>query len=57
MRNKELLEVKMERLAAEVKLIGYHVRRNEADTAFNKVGEVLEKIEDIQTLVRTESQD
>ena len=57
MRNKELLEVKMERLAAEVKLIGYHVRRGEADVAFNKVGEVLEKIEDIQTLVRTETQD
>jgi hypothetical protein len=57
MRNKELLEVKMERLTAEVKLIGYHIRRDENDTAFNKVGEVIEKIEDIQTLLRTETQD
>lgn len=57
MRNKELLEVKMERLTAEVKLIGYHIRRGETDTAYNKVGEVIEKIEDIQTLLRTETQD
>jgi len=42
---------------AEVKLIGYHIRRNENETAYLKVGEVLEKIEDMQTLVRTESQD
>ena len=57
MRNKELLDTKMDRLAAEVKLIGYHIRRNETETAYTKVGEVLEKIEDIQTLIRTESQD
>jgi len=57
MRNKELLDTKLDRLAAEVKLIGYHIRRNENETAYLKVGEVLEKIEDMQTLVRTESQD
>lgn len=57
MRNKELLETKMERLTAEVKLIGYHIRRDESNIAFDKVGEVLEKIEDIQTLLRTEHQD
>ena len=57
MRNKELLDTKMDRLAAEVKLIGYHIRRNETETAYTKVSEVLEKIEDMQTLIRTESQD
>ena len=57
MRNKELLEVKMERLTAEVKLIGYHIRRDESNVAFDKVREVIEKIEDIQTLIRTETQD
>ena len=57
MRNKELLDTKLDRLAAEVKLIGYHIRRNETETAYLKVGEILEKIEDMQTLVRTESQD
>ena len=57
MRNKELSDTKLDRLAAEVKLIGYHIRRNETETAYLKVGEVLEKIEDMQTLVRTESQD
>lgn len=57
MRNKELLEVKMERLTAEIKLIGYHIRRDETEVAYLKVAEVLEKIEDIQTLLRTETQD
>ena len=47
MRNKIVVENKLERLIAEIKLIGYHIRRNETDTAYLKVGEVIEKIEDI----------
>ncbi len=57
MRNKIVVENKLERLIAEIKLIGYHIRRNETDTAYLKVGEVIEKIEDINTLLRTETQD
>jgi hypothetical protein len=57
MRNKELFERKFETFESEVKLVGYHVRRNENDIAFEKVVEILEKIEDMRTLLNTESQD
>jgi hypothetical protein len=57
MRNKDLFEQKLERFEAEVKKIGYHIHRNELDVAFNKVGEILEKVADLRTLLNTESQD
>jgi hypothetical protein len=57
MRNKELFEKKLERLASEVKNIGFHIRRDEKDQAYELVGAVLERIADIDTLLRTESQD
>ena len=57
MRNKELFVRKLETFEAEVKLIGYHVRRNENDAAYDKVIEILEKIGDMRTLLNTESQD
>jgi len=57
MRNKELFEKKLERLASEVKNIGFHIRRDESDQAYELVGTVLERIADIDTLLRTESQD
>lgn len=57
MRNKELFERKLETFETEVKLVGYHVRRNENDAAYDKVIEILEKIGDMRTLLNTESQD
>lgn len=57
MRNKDLFEQKLERFEAEVKMQGYHIRRGEYDTAYNKVEELLEKIQDMRTLLNTESQD
>ena len=57
MRNKDLFEQKLERFESEVKKMGYHIHRNELDVAFNKVGELLEKIADLRTLLNTESQD
>lgn len=57
MRNKDLFEQKLERFEAEVKKQGYHIRRGEYDTAYNKVEELLEKIQDMRTLLNTESQD
>ena len=57
MRNKELFERKLETFEAEVKLVGYHIRRNEGDVAYNKVVDILEKIGDMRTLLNTESQD
>ena len=57
MRNKNLFEQKLERFEAEVKLQGYHIRRGEFDTAYTKVEELLEKIQDMRTLLNTETQD
>jgi septation ring formation regulator EzrA len=57
MRNKDLFEQKLERFEAEVKKVGYLVRRNELDEAYERVGELLEKIGDLRTLLNTESQD
>ena len=57
MRNKNLFEQKLERFEAEVKKQGYHIRRGEHDTAFKKVEELLEKIQDMRTLLNTEQQD
>lgn len=57
MRNKDVVQIKLERLEAEVKNIGYHIHKGERDTAYAKVAEVLEAIGDIRTLLNTESQD
>jgi len=57
MRKKDLFEQKLERFEAEVKKVGYLVRRNELDEAYERVGELLEKIGDLRTLLNTESQD
>lgn len=57
MRNKDLFEQKLERFESEVKKMGYHIHRNELDVAFEKVGEILEKVADMRTLLNTESQD
>lgn len=57
MRNKDLFVQKLERFESEVKKVGYHIHRNEQSEAYEKVAEILEKIEDLRTLLNTESQD
>ena len=57
MRNKNLFEQKLERFEAEVKKMGYHIRRNESNEAYEKVEELLDKIGDLRTLLNTEEQD
>lgn len=57
MRNRDLFEQKLTRFESEVKKVGYHIRRNESDVAFELVGDILEKIEDLRTLLNTEHQD
>lgn len=57
MRNKEVVQNKLERLEAEIKLIGYNIRTANQEIAFEKVGKVLEDLSDIKTLLNTESQD
>ena len=57
MRNKDLFVQKLERFEAEVKNMGYNIHRNELDTAYALVENLLEKIGDLRTLLNTESQD
>ena len=57
MRNKDLFEQKLERFESEVKKIGYHIRKNEVDVAYELVEVLLEKIGDLRTLLNTEHQD
>lgn len=57
MRTKEVILNKLERLEAEVKLIGYNIRTANQNEAYDKVGKVLEDIGDIRTILNTEHQD
>jgi hypothetical protein len=57
MRNRDVVQIKLERLEAEVKLIGYNIHKADRDTAYEKVSVVLEAIGDIRTLLNTENQD
>ena len=57
MRNKDLFEQKLEKFEAEVKMVGFLIHRNELTEAYERVGELLEKIGDMRTLLNTESQD
>lgn len=56
MRNKEVILTKLERLEAEIKLVGYNVRTANQDLAYEKVGKVLEDLGDIRSLINTEHQ-
>jgi len=57
MRNKDLFETKLTMFETEVKKVGYLIRRNELDQAYDQVGFILEKIGDLRTLLNTEHQD
>jgi len=57
MRNKEVFERRLERFEAGLKSVGYHIHREELDEAYKLIGSLLEKLEDLQTLLNTEEQD
>jgi len=57
MRNRDLFETKLERLESSIKLVGYHVHRDERQVAYDQIDKVLEMIQDVHTLLRTETQD
>jgi hypothetical protein len=57
MRNKDLFEQKMERVESIIKLVGYHIHRDEKDQAYELVGKSLNVLEEMFTLLRTETQD
>lgn len=57
MRNKELFGKKLERLSSEIKNVGFHIRRNETDIAYEMIAVLLERVQDLETLLNTETQD
>jgi hypothetical protein len=57
MRNKQVVENRLQRLESEVKNVGYLIRTQNLDEAFNKIETILEHIGDIQTFLNGESQD
>ena len=57
MRNKEVVQRKLERLAADIKQIDYSFKRNEISNGYNYIKKVKEDLGDIQTLLNTETQD
>ena len=57
MRNKNLFEQKLERFESQVKNMGYNIHKNELDTAYQLVEDLLEKVGDLRTLLNTEHQD
>ena len=47
----------MERLQSVVKLVGYHIHRDEKEQAYELVDKSLSIMEEMFTLLRTETQD
>lgn len=57
MKTKEVIQSKLERVEAKVKKMGYHIRREEYDTAYGMIEKVLSDTADIQTYLNRETQD
>ena len=57
MRNKEVVQRKLERLVADIKLIGYSFKTNDPSNGYKYIDKTLEDIGDINTLLNTETQD
>lgn len=57
MRNKEVIEARLERLESEIKNAAYLIRIAKPDEAYAKVDVILEHISDIRTFLNGESQD
>lgn len=57
MRNKVVVEGRLQRLESEVKNVGYLIRTQNLEEAFTKIEILLEHISDIQTFLNGETQD
>lgn len=57
MRNKEVVEKNIERIEAQIKKVGYHIKRNESQEGFDLIAKILEITSNIQTLLNREVQD
>lgn len=57
MRNKLVVEGRLQRVESEVKNVGYLIRTQNLEEAFAKIETILEHVSDIQTFLNGESQD
>ena len=57
MRNKQVIETRLERLESEIKNTAYLIRTNSGEEAYAKIEVLLEHISDIRTFLNGETQD
>ena len=57
MRNKQLVSKKVDRIERYLKNIQFNINRNDRKEAGKTIQEALEKLDDIRTLLNTETQD
>ena len=57
MRNKEVVENRLEKVNTEIKNVGYLIRTQNLEEAFDKIATILEHTGDIQTFLNGETQD
>jgi len=57
MRNKDLVQVKLEKIEANLKSMNFHIGRNERELAYIELDKISDVLSQIQTLHNTETQD
>lgn len=57
MRNKDLITSKLERIESKLKILNFHIGTNNRDEAYTSLDDIVSKINDIKTLLNTETQD
>lgn len=57
MRNKDVVQTRLERLESEIKNTAYLIRIDKRDEAYDKIEVLLEHISDIRTFLNGETQD
>ena len=57
MRNKDLINSKIERIESKIKVLNFHLRDSNRDEAYSSINFITELISEIKTLLNTETQD
>lgn len=57
MRNKNLITNKLERIESKLKVLNFHIGTNNRDEAYSSLDDIVSRIEEIKTLLNTETQD
>ncbi len=57
MRNKDLITSKIERIESKIKVLNFHLRDNNRGEAYSSINFITELINEIKTLLNTETQD